>query len=105
MTQSSTWCERLQAKLMAALDAAWATIERSNDPELIRKARDKARVCGDMAAQARKIAAMIPAPKPTRAGLERGLAPAFAPPVAETQAEGRPARALDRLKGGRRGRL
>jgi hypothetical protein len=66
MTQSSTWCERLQARLMAALDAAWATIEGSNDPDLIRKACDKARICGDMAAQARKVAAMVPAPKPAR---------------------------------------
>jgi hypothetical protein len=103
MTQSPTWCERLQAKLMAALDAAWATIEGSNDPDLIRKARDKARVCGDMAAQARKIAAMVPAPKPARAG--QGLAAPFAAPVSDGAVERRPARALDRLKGGGRGRL
>jgi hypothetical protein len=107
MTQSSTWCERLQARLMAALDAAWATIEGSNDPDLIRKACDKARICGDMAAQARKVAAMVPAPKPARMSqaLAGQLAGQFAAPVADAAVESPPARKLARLKGGRRGRL
>jgi hypothetical protein len=58
------WCAAVQAKLMAALDAAWALAERSDDPAVIAKARDKAKLCGQMAAEARKIAAMIPPPKP-----------------------------------------
>lgn len=108
MTQSPSWCERLQAKLMAALDAAWATIEGSDDPVVIRQARDKAKVCGDMAAQARRIAAMIPAPKPARPG--SGLAGLIPAPIIDTPPETppaslEPARALHRLKGGRRGRL
>jgi hypothetical protein len=44
MTQPSfsAWCETLQRKLMAAIDAAWATLETSDDLAVIRKARDKA---------------------------------------------------------------
>lgn len=57
------WCAAVQARLMAALDAAWALAESSDDPAVIAKARDKARLCGQMAAEARKIAAMIPPPK------------------------------------------
>ena len=69
MTQTQTpaaWCATIQAKLMAALDAAWALAERSDDPAVIAKARDKAKLCGQMAAEARKIAAMIPPAKPGR---------------------------------------
>lgn len=92
-----TWCEDTQAKLMAMLDAVWASIEATDDPVVIRKAREKARVCGVMAATVRKIAAMVPARKP---------AAAFPIPSSSAVApEARPARALDRLKGGRRGRL
>jgi len=103
MTQTpiQTWCDRLQAKLMAALDAAWETIAASDDPALIRKARDKAKACGEIAAQARKIAAMTPAPK-------RAAPPAWAfagQPSSDVAAEARAPRALDRLKGGGRGRL
>lgn len=58
------WCADLQIKLMAALDAAWAMIERSDDPAVIAKARAKGRACGQMAADARKITAMTPQPKP-----------------------------------------
>lgn len=98
MTQSSaqTWCNGLQARLMAALDAIWASIEAIDDPVLIRKARDKAKACGEIAAMARKVAAMIPMRKPAPAfpGLPEGFDP-----------EPAPTRALDRLKGGRRGRL
>lgn len=98
MTHSAaqTWCDRLQAQLMAALDAVWRTIETSDDPAEIRKARDKAKACGEIAAQARKVAAMTPRPKP---------APALRVPPAAVETEPRPARAIDRLKGGRRGRL
>lgn len=98
MTQISAqnWCEGTQAKLMAMLDAVWASIESTDDPVVIRKAREKARVCGVMAATARKIAAMVPARKP---------AAATPFPSAASEPEARPARALDRLKGGRRGRL
>lgn len=98
MTQSSaqTWCNGLQARLMAALDAIWASIEATDDPALIRRARDKAKACGEIAAMARKVAAMIPMRKP---------APAFPGLPAGFDPEPPPARALDRLKGGRRGRL
>lgn len=90
-------------KMMAALDAAWKIIETSDDPAAVRKARDKAKACGEMAAVVRKIAAMVvvkapAAPAPAFAG------PDVAPAAAVTQAE-IAQRALDRLKGGRRGRL
>ncbi|WP_454714094.1 hypothetical protein [Caulobacter segnis] len=99
MTQTSaqTWCEDTQTKLMAMLDAVWASIEASDDPVLIRKAREKARVCGVMAATARKVAAMVPERKPATARLPAFTETPEPPPHAP--------RALDRLKGGRRGRL
>jgi len=102
MTQSSTqtWCERLQGKLMAAIDAAWDAIAATDDPAVIRKARDKARACGELAAMARKVAAMTPRPRPVRPSH------AFPPLAFEPEAEiERPPRKLDRLKGGGRGRL
>jgi hypothetical protein len=109
MTQSSsrTWCEHLQAKLMKALDAVWETIASSDDPALIRKARDKARACGEMAANARKIAAMTPPPKPVRAGAVFAAASASTSALAtrDLDAEDAPTRGLDRLRGGGRGRL
>lgn len=109
MTQSSsrTWCEDLQAKLMAALDATWETIAFSDDPVLIRKARDKARACGEMALNARKIAAMTPPPKPVRAGAAFPTAPvpASATMQRDLDPEDAPTRGLDRLRGGGRGRL
>ncbi len=61
------WCDALQAKLMQALDEAWAVAETSDDPAVQARARDKARLCGQMAATARKIAAMTPAAKAARA--------------------------------------
>lgn len=105
MTQSSsrTWCEHLQAKLMKALDAAWEMIAFSDDPALIRKARDKARACGEMALNARKIAAMVALPKPVRAGAAFATAPG--PMTRDLDPEDAPARGLDRLRGGGRGRL
>lgn len=64
-TQSpAAWCADLQARLMAALDTAWALAETSDDPAVIAKARDKAKLCGQMAAEVRKVAAMVPQPKP-----------------------------------------
>lgn len=67
MSQTQTpaaWCADLQARLMTALDAAWATAESTDDPAVIAKARDKAKLCGQMAAEVRKVAAMVPQPKP-----------------------------------------
>ncbi len=60
---AAEWCARIQTKMMAALDEAWSAAERSQDPAVIARARDRARLCGQFAATARKIAAMIPAPK------------------------------------------
>jgi hypothetical protein len=57
-------------RLMAALDAAWALVEASDDPAILAKARDRARLCGQMAATARKIAAMTPAEKAAKAAPE-----------------------------------
>jgi hypothetical protein len=99
--QAQTWCDRLQAKLMAALDAAWETIATSDDPALIKRARERAKACGEFAAQARRIAAMTPAPKPSRPSV--GVSVPFA--ASESEPEPQPLRKLDRLKGGARGRL
>lgn len=90
-----TWTARIQAKLMAAIDAAWATIETRDDPVAVRKARDRAKACGELAATARKIAAMVTAKRP---------ASGF-PALVEAATLDAPPRALDRLKGGGRQRL
>jgi hypothetical protein len=128
MTQTDipTWCLNFQLKLMAALDAAWKSIETSNDPADIRQARDKAKAIGDLAAMARKVALIVPTArgKPqiaeaVAAGLHatQGVAnvremmaamslSATVPPVPPVAAQAEHARrALDKLKGGRRGRL
>ena len=129
MTQAQdipTWCATFQLKLMAALDAAWKTIEAATDPAAIRQARDKAKAIGDLAAMARKVALIVPTPrgKPqmaetAAAGLHaaQGVAnvqammmamtPAAQPAAAPVAAQAEHARrALDKLKGGgRRGRL
>jgi hypothetical protein len=121
MTQTQTqtpapsiaWCQALQAKLMAALDAAWAILDRSDDPDEIRRARDKAKAIGDLAAMARKVALIVPiaraapvAAPPPSAGIAPTLADALAPVAAPMAAQAEHARrALDMLKGGRRGRL
>jgi predicted secreted protein len=96
---SLAWCQALQAKLMAALDAAWAILEHSEDPAEIKRARDKAKSIGDLAAMARKVALIVPMAKaaPARA-TDQALAPIAA------QAE-HARRALDKLKGGGRARL
>lgn len=120
MTQTDipAWCLKFQLKLMDALDAAWAMLERTDDPAVIRQARDKAKAIGDLAAMARKVALITPTPrgKPrmaeaVAAGLAAtgGMADLSAlmadtrPPVAPQAEHAR--RALDKLKGGRRGRL
>jgi hypothetical protein len=121
MTQTHTpapslaWCQALQAKLMAALDAAWAILERSDDPAEIRRARDRAKACGEIAAMARKVALIVPATRTAPAAakaetpaalslepLTAALAPVAAPMAAQAE---HARRALDKLKGGRRGRL
>jgi len=122
MTQTDIphWCFTFQLKLMAALDAAWAILEHSDDPAEIRRTRDKAKAVGDLAAMARKIALIVPIPrgKPkvaeaaadlattqAVATVQEVMAGAFRPAApAAAQAE-HARRALDKLKGGRRGRL
>lgn len=61
MTRTSipAWSQDLQMKLMAALDAAWEIIETSDEAAAVRKARDRAKACGQMAAVVRKAAAMV----------------------------------------------
>ena len=130
MTQADipTWCLNFQIKLMTALDAAWTSIEATTDPAAIRQARDKAKAIGDLAAMARKVALITPRDrtKPATvamtdyvaAGLHatQGVADVSAmlmdtrrpavPEAAPVAAQAEHARrALDKLKGGRRGRL
>ena len=117
------WSLTFQLKLMAALDAAWAILEASDDPAEIRRARDKAKALGELAAVARKVALIVPTArgKPrvaetAAAGLAVTKAmgdlelmvrtATAAAPVAPVAAQAEHARrALDKLKGGRRGRL
>ncbi|ATC23697.1 hypothetical protein EIB18_03940 [Caulobacter vibrioides] len=106
-TTSETWCARIQAKLMAAIDAAWAMIEASDDPAVLRKARDRVKACGEMAANVRKIAAMSGQRKPAPR-TPGGSAPDAALSAVATAAPGSDSgsvRGLDRLRGGGRGRL
>jgi hypothetical protein len=109
MTQTNipAWRDALQLKLMAALDAAWAILEHSDDPAEIRRVRDRAKALGDIAVLARKVASIVPLPRPKPAAA--GLAPvweeaqtALAPIAAQAEIA---RRALDKLKGGRRGRI
>lgn len=106
MTQASveSWCVQIQTKLMATIDAIWASIEDSDDPAAIRKARDRAKTCGELAANARKIATMIPprrpAPRPSDAALD-----AVIKRLDEMASPPEPPRGIDRLKGGGRSRL
>ena len=107
---SIAWCQALQAKLMAALDAAWAILDSSDDPAEIRRARDKAKACGELAAVARKVALIVPMARAAPAAPMAAPMPAWEPPVeaalAPIAAQAEHARrALDKLKGGRRGRL
>ncbi|AVQ04303.1 hypothetical protein B7G68_03705 [Caulobacter segnis] len=59
--------------MMAALDEAWRIAESSDDPAVQARARDKAKLCAQMAAAARKIAAMSPPAKTGKAGPEHPL--------------------------------
>jgi hypothetical protein len=107
MTQTNipAWCQALQAKLMAALDAAWAILEHSDDPAEIRRARDRAKACGELAAVARKVALIVPIGRPApalAAASPTDIAPGLAPVAAQAE---HARRAFEKLKGGRRGRL
>ena len=103
MSQTQTlteWRERLLSKLMAALDAAWDAMESTDDPAAVRKARDRAKACAELAAAARKVAALaLPSAAPRPATGLAGLV------EAAQAAQPAPARKLDQLKGGGRGRL
>jgi hypothetical protein len=129
MTQAQdipAWCLNFQIKLMTALDAAWESIAATNDPAVLRQARDKAKAIGDLAAMARKVALVAPRdrarPSPTMADvvasglaatqgvanlsamvMDTRAAPSVVAPMAPQAEIAR--RALDKLKGGRRGRL
>ena len=127
MTQTDipTWLLNFQLKLMAALDAAWKSIEASDDPAAIRQARDRAKAIGDLAAMARKVALITPRdrakPGPTMTDAvaahlhaTQGVADVSAmlmdtrrpdAPDAPAAQVKHARRALDKLKGGRRGRL
>ncbi len=107
LTPAIAWRQALQTKLMAALDAAWAIIEHSDDPADIRAARDRARAIGEIAVMGRKVALLEPPPKATPAVAPAGLSlepltAALAPVAAQAE---HARRALDKLKGGRRARL
>ncbi|PIB95887.1 hypothetical protein [Caulobacter sp. X] len=67
------WCDEMQTKLMAALDEAWRIAETSDDPAVQARAREKVKLCGQMAATARKIAAMTPPEKRAKAAPEHPL--------------------------------
>ena len=120
-------CLTFQLALMAALEATWKTIEHSSNPAELREARDKAKAIGDLAAMARKVALITPRdrakpPGPTMTDAvaarlhatqgvadvsamlmdTRPAAPVAAPVAAQAE---HARRALDKLKGGRRGRL
>ena len=110
------WCDDLQTKLMAAMDAAWRVAETSKDPAEVAKALARAKLCGQFAASARKIAAMAPDRAKSTAQTPQRLAPRPFSPPADADADQEPAptaqaaiarTALERLKqgGGRRGRL
>lgn len=88
----SQWCADLQIKLMAALDAAWAMAEKSDDPAVIARARDKAKLCGQMAAEARKVVALLPPPKPDKPSLRpaAATAPLIAAAERDLEAEIKP---------------
>ena len=101
---------------MAAMDEAWRVADTSKDPAEVARALARAKLCGQFAASARKIAAMTPgrakpavqtpqrpAPRPfsvpSDAGPDQEPAPSAQAVIARS--------ALERLKagGGRRGRL
>ena len=127
MTQTDipTWLLNFQLKLMAALDAAWKSIEASDDPAAVRQARDRAKAIGDLAAMARKVALITPRDRAKPGSTMTDAVAAHlhatqsvaevsamlmdthrptAPDASAAQVE-HARRALDKLKGGRRGRL
>jgi hypothetical protein len=67
---------------MTALDAAWKSIEATNDPAVIRQARDKAKAIGDLAAMARKVALITPRRRAASRGWPKRPPPACTPPRA-----------------------
>lgn len=110
------WCEDLQSKLMAAIDSAWEAADTATDPAVAAKALARAKLCGQFAAAARRVAAI--APERPSAAAKSGAPDPFTKAIdtvaALTSSEERPASqaqiaraALERLKagGGRRGRL
>ena len=123
MTQTDipAWLVNLQAKLVTALEAAWTILDRGDDLAAVRQALDKTRAIGQLAAVARKVGLITPSGrKPLMDAVTAGLhatqavagltamvhAPAAAPAVAPVAAQAEHSRrALDKLKGGRRGRL
>ena len=126
MTQTDipTWLLNFQIELITALDAAWKSIEASHDPAALRQARDKARAIGDLAAMARKVALITPRDRAKPAGptltdvaaaglaatqgvanVRAMLADSLCPEPAPAAQVEHARRALDKLKGGRRGRL
>ncbi|MFT4253147.1 MAG: hypothetical protein QM608_11730 [Caulobacter sp.] len=97
---SRAWCAKIQQRLMAAMDDLWAAIEGELDREAMRKASEKVRLLGQMAATVRKIVVAMP---PERAARTAGGWPEALEP--ETAPSPRPERKIDALKGGARGRL
>lgn len=93
MTQTLTqWRERLQSKLIDAIDAAMDMILADSDVQIAR-ARARLKACSDLAAAARKVLILSPA-TPAPRGLPDLVLPVETPP-----------RKLDALKGGGRSRL
>ena len=93
MTQTLTqWRERLQQKLMAAIDAAVDLIMTDDLPALA-KARARLKVWADLATAARKVLALSPTVPSPRGRMDLPLPVEVAP------------RKLDALKGGGRSRL
>ncbi len=95
---SRAWCAKIQQRLMAAMDDLWAAMEDGFDREAMRKASEKVRLLGQMAATVRKIVVALPPERAARpaGGWLSALEPEAAPP--------RPERKIDALKGGARGR-
>ena len=96
---SRAWCAKIQQRLMAAMDDLWAAMEDGLDREAFRKASEKVRLLGQMAATVRKIVVALPPERAARpaGGWLSALEPEAVPP--------RPERKIDALKGGARGRL
>lgn len=98
------WCDDMQIKLMIAMDASWRIADTSKDPAEVAKALAKAKLCAQFAATVRKIAAMSPH-KPLAKAATGPAAPA-SPLDEEPMTQATIARtALERFRGGRRGRL